>query len=877
MSDPQSIFWQLELQIPATKLRPPDTQDTIKRERLSEELLHEVLTKRLTLISAPVGSGKTTLVADWVTSVEHINVYWLSLDDSDNDIQIFLLVMIMSIFPTIDNELLQMIHQGQVSAQQVANLLVNHLDTISAIPLVLILDDLHVLTDTDIFDFLDYFIDYMPSHVHIIATTRYDPPLALPKLRTHNELAEFRLDSLRFDYAEVDFMLNGLLNLEISNTLIKQMVDRTEGWIAGIRLLSLSLSKIDVSKRQKYIENLEEHDRYVFELLAEEVLFQQPNETRTFLLQTAILNELTSELCNAITGQSDSSLRLQELHRNNLFLVAIGKDIYVYHTLFRNFLLEQLRHYQAHHISDLHRLAAKAHSTPAQKIHHYLKAQEWTKAIKLIGTHGRRLMEHSNRDIVVRWLEALPDDYYSEDGWIIYLRGMVAYHRGDFPLTMQRMQEAEAWFQENENSEGMFESIIMQNATADDEHDFDYQMSFANRMEPHITTAGQRLVSKLHIAWVNLYFARRVEAAEHFYEILDLLEQTPEKIGFLGFQLGAPMVIVFDNLSYLRTRVQYIIDTFNLETHVFHAAAQALFANIAFWQGDIVQAKVELNTSIAIWSKLGGINKIHKQFLQHIQLAIAFAEGDNQNIEQLTLEYRNNPPGQSNFAVMRARWAWLQGDKAESRHILDHFAHFDKLGNSTVGKPYRMCIEALQALDEGRFEVIEHQLIEIGQHQWNNYSFYSTFVLDLRVTLAYCYLQIGLQQEALITVKQLLRDHATWNVPGRLAQEGGFIDPLLELAIKHNLYLDFIHQVQAIRHASQEILPIEIAETGETLTIREVEVLQMIIDGASNQQIADTCIISIPTVKTHVSHILQKLNVSSRTQAAAKANDLRLF
>lgn len=877
MSDIQSGLWQINLQVPVTKLRPPDTQDTIKREKLSEHLGHQVLAHRLTLISAPAGSGKTTLAVDFVQSNPDLQIRWLSLDEDDNDVQSFLHVLVLAIFPNIEKDLLQMIYQGQISSQQVANLLINRLDSTSDIPIVVVLDDLHVLTNTSINEFLDYFVDYIPQHVHILVTTRYDPNISLAKLRARNELAEFRLNDLRFDNRDVDSMINGLLNLEISDSLIEQMVERTEGWVAGIRLLSLSLSKIDIIDRQQYIENLEQHDRYVFDLLAEEVLFQQSEDVRLFLLQTSILDDLRPELCDVVTQVTDSALKLAELHRNNLFVVAVGKGNYSYHALFRDFLREQLRRYHAQQLPELHQRAAKAHPIPARKIHHYLLAEAWTEAIPLIATYGRKLIEYSNRNIVAYWLEALPQEYHDKNGWILYLKGMISYHRGDYPQTIHYMEHAEAWFKEAQDSIGIFESIVMQSAAVDDEYDFDSQMSFAYRMEPHIKTTGQRLISKLYLAWTNLYHARSTEASQYFYEALELLVETPEKLGFIGLQLGVQIILVFDNLATLQSQIQHIIDTFDLDIHIFNATARTIFATIAFWQGNIAQARDELNMSLSIWEKLGGINQIHKEFHAHLLVSMAWAIDDHQSIEQLTRAYRNNLPGQSNLAMIRARWSWLQGDKAETRYILDHFRPLDELTKSTTGRPYRLSIEALLALDDGKFEVIEPMLIEYAQHQQHNYTFQSTFVLDLRVTLAFCYLQLGLKTEALETIRSIMSEYEKMNVPGRLAQESGFIDPLMAFAIDNHLYVDFARQVQSIRQSTKELTPITIKETGETLTVREVEILQMLMEGASNRAIADTCVISIPTVKTHVSRILQKLNVSSRTHAAAKAHELRLF
>ncbi|MCA9885696.1 MAG: response regulator transcription factor [Anaerolineae bacterium] len=200
-----------------------------------------------------------------------------------------------------------------------------------------------------------------------------------------------------------------------------------------------------------------------------------------------------------------------------------------------------------------------------------------------------------------------------------------------------------------------------------------------------------------------------------------------------------------------------------------------------------------------------------------------------------------------------------------------------ELESSNLASAYRICIESLCALDAGTFEQLEPQLLHHVQRQRDERSFYSRYVLDLRVTLAYCYLNIGLQDDALDVIRDLMNDYTPQAVPGRLAQEGEYIVPLMELAISHQIYPEFAESVLALLRPNHKPQPLFVSETGETLTVREVEILRLLIEGASNQQIADTCVISIPTVKTHVSRILQKLAVSSRTQAVAKAHELRLL
>ncbi|MCA9331134.1 hypothetical protein KC957_03720, partial [Candidatus Saccharibacteria bacterium] len=381
---PDSIIKQVRSQIPVTKLRPPSTQETIVRDSLISQLREGLDSHRLLLLSAPAGSGKTTLAADFVRTAEECTIRWLTLDAGDNDTTIFLLAFVVAIGLQPDTGILDSIMQGHMASRQVANVLINMLDMDNDQPFVLVLDDLHLVTNTEIYEFLDYFIDHVPTHFHLLITTRYDPPLSLTRWRTRGELMEIRLNHLRFQRAEVSVFLNQVLQLNIPDELIGQMVDRTEGWIAGLRLLAFSLERVDAAQREQYITNLAERDRYVFDLLAEEVLSQQPEAMQKFLLQTAILDALTPQLCIAVTQQPDAADKLRELHRHNLFLVSLGDGTYRYHALFQNFLQTFLKYDQPTLLKTLHLRAADSHSMPYRKIHHYLAAEAWEPAIALV-------------------------------------------------------------------------------------------------------------------------------------------------------------------------------------------------------------------------------------------------------------------------------------------------------------------------------------------------------------------------------------------------------------------------------------------------------------------------------------------------------------
>lgn len=283
-------------------------------------------------------------------------------------------------------------------------------------PFVLVLDDLHLVSEPAVYTALDYLLERLPPQMHLMAATRHDPPLALARLRGRGALAELRLPDLRFTLDEAAAFLN-TQRLGLSPEDLASLHSRTEGWAVGLRLLADSLNRIPTrSGRSAFITYLAQTDRYVFDFLADEVLSRQSSAVRTFLLETSILPELTPALCQAVTGRADALAILEDLYRRNLFLVAVDdgrwttddgpqttdlirrpssmvrrlssvvhRPIYRYHALFAEFLRRRLTQEMPERLVELHARAAQAETVPARAIAHYLAAQLWEPAAQAMG------------------------------------------------------------------------------------------------------------------------------------------------------------------------------------------------------------------------------------------------------------------------------------------------------------------------------------------------------------------------------------------------------------------------------------------------------------------------------------------------------------
>jgi LuxR family maltose regulon positive regulatory protein len=377
----------------ATKLYIPRARpDFVRRARLLERL-DEGLTRKLTLISAPAGFGKTTVVSTWIDGLrdrhgEH--VAWLSLDPADQEPARFLSYLVAAL-QTVAPAVGQGVSAALQSPQPppVESMLTALLNELAPLPhdLILVLDDYHVVDAQAIDQALTFVLEHMPPHMHLVITTREDPDLPLPRLRVRDQLVEVRAADLRFSPAEASDFFRTVIRVDLTPEDVAVLEARTEGWIAGLQLAALSMrGRADVSD---FIQAFAGENRYVVDYLVEEVLQRQPESVRTFLLQTSILTRLTGPLCDAVTGQTDSGAQLESLERNNLFVIPLddARRWYRYHHLFADVLQAHLLEEQHELTPVLHGRASDwyaAHGDPAAAIEHALAAADHSRAATLL-------------------------------------------------------------------------------------------------------------------------------------------------------------------------------------------------------------------------------------------------------------------------------------------------------------------------------------------------------------------------------------------------------------------------------------------------------------------------------------------------------------
>lgn len=401
------------LSIVTTKmLIPGHSGDIVARQRLEEKLDGNIKHK-LTTVTAPSGYGKTTLVANWATRSSE-TVLWVSLDLGDNDMMRFwhnIIASVQTLINGFSESILKLMHSFLSPPIEVC--IAQMAEEFNALKqeIVIVLDDFHVIDNVSIHRTLTSWIDYLPQHIHLILISRSEPALPLSRLRARGQLLEISMTDLQFQFDEIEVLCNRHLRLGLSLPEIVMLMERTEGWVIGMKLAALTLQ--NQSDSVSFIDSVRGSHRYIMDFLAEEVLLRQAEHIQAFLLQTSISERITGALCDRLTGRSDGSELLLQLEKSNLFIVALDQERkwYRYHHLFADFLRNRLFRSGEERVNSLHRRAAawlQEQGSDAEAIVHWLAANSFAEASELIGKAAPYMLQKGEWTTLNGWLSSFP-------------------------------------------------------------------------------------------------------------------------------------------------------------------------------------------------------------------------------------------------------------------------------------------------------------------------------------------------------------------------------------------------------------------------------------------------------------------------------------
>ena len=420
----------------ASKLVAPASRAELIRRADLLSLLQGSLQFKLCLVEAPAGSGKTTLLAQWRAVAGGGRVAWVSLDEGDNDptrFWAYVVAALRTVEPGVGADALEALRRPSADLYRVVLPgLLNELSRIGS-PLVLVLDDHHLIANPTCHQSLTFFLDHLPTVVHLVLATRVEPPLPLARMRARGELAELRVADLQFTGEEALALLNGSMGLQLADDDVARLMERTEGWPAGLYLAGLSLhGRQDMSA---FIAAFQGDNRHVADYLSAEVLERQPKKVREFLLRTSVLKRLCGPLCDAVLEAEGSAGLLAELERSNLFLVPLDdrRGWYRYHHLFAQLVRLELASREPGLLATLHRRAAAWHRQAGdldEAIGHASAAGDFTEAAALIAGHWLSYWRRGQRATVARWLDGLPDEAIMANPPVAYVTAWIRGYSG---------------------------------------------------------------------------------------------------------------------------------------------------------------------------------------------------------------------------------------------------------------------------------------------------------------------------------------------------------------------------------------------------------------------------------------------------------------
>jgi LuxR family maltose regulon positive regulatory protein len=881
--------------------------EIVARSQLVQQL-NAGLLRTATLISAPAGFGKTTLLREWITD-QDLEVAWFSIDQGDNDpirFWAYVVAALQCIEPDLGEHIFAALQTPQPpSIDSLLADLINEISSNSGIhpdappgrKLVLVLDDYHLINNPAVQDSLFFFLENLPPRVHLVISSRADPPWPLARLRARQNLLELRADDLRFTSQEVAIFLNQVMNLNITTQDIAALEKRTEGWIVGLQMAALSMQ--NRSDIPSFIQAFTGTHRFILDYLLEEVLEQQPLVIQAFLLKTALLDQLTAPLCDFVLGHDDSQHILLQLEKTNLFLVPLDdqRQWFRYHHLFSELLQNQLQLSYPQEVPRLHQKASQwfeAQGYVDQTVAHAFAAQDNQRVAQLCEKFGESMLQQNRHSLLSAWIEVLPQELVYQRPWLCVYQSWTRHWAG----IRERGEEC------LENAERMLIS--------------DDSLSQAERDK----LAGSIATVHAHYALVNERLPQAIEQASKALRLLPKSDYytagtagvalggaywgqgdiTRAEEAFMecaatalkgGFAFRASSALCYAGMQQVKqAQLKVAEQTFHKAVSLAKLPGGRLSPDCGFplaklseltleWN-DLDQARTLAADGLKLCRQLGHVDLIAEACIAVARVQIASQDFSGvrttlQELESLSLLTKLDPwvlgwfdecrvrlwlaVGEIEQAVYWAASSELQVDDPFSFHYDLHHINLARIMTAQVvqhqaGADPAECLRLLARLQAATDQMgwIHHKI--------------QVLVLQALVLQA-----SQDQQGALKTLGAALA----------LAQPDGYIRTFTSEGANMQRLLSSLPAQGASRRYATSLLGAFQADPSrqgltliEPLSPREIEVLSMLTTSLSVTEIAEELVISVNTARSHIKSIYSKLGVNRRLDAIEMAKELHL-
>jgi ATP/maltotriose-dependent transcriptional regulator MalT len=863
--------------------------ERVLRARLVE-LLNDGLQRKLTLVSAPAGFGKTTLLAQWIEQ-SPCCVTWLSLDEGDNDPLRFWLYLIEGV-SRFNSEIAQsalalLRSERPPPVEAVLMTLMNNLANSSSDDFAIVLSDYHVIKARAIHEGMAFLLQYLPPRVHLVIATRADPPLPIARLRAHGHLVEIRAADLRFTREEATAFLNQAVGSNLTPEQIATLHSRTEGWIVGLELAALSMK--GRGDLPVFLQSFSGNHSFVVDYLTEEVLRRQPERVQDFLLQTSILDRLSAPLCDAITQRNDGREMLEKLEREGLFIEPLDsrREWYRYHRLFADVLQTFLRNLQADQVPILNRRASQWFEREGQSqeaIQHALAVRDYERVADLIEKNASSMMRPDGHAGMTLSLEALPEEILQRRPMLSYLYAWTQITLGRLEAYQRPLQLAESAWRESGNHAKLGEALGIRASVAVLQGDAGRTVELAQKSLALLpaTDSSRRGESMLALG-AGYVQAGDVASAEKTLLEASTLCQSGESLAaqLYAMNLITDLRMIQGNLNEASALNDQVIQQAGERPHLQKATAYIWRGNLLRERNDLDAARrhMLLGTSMGeqIWQgwTMSWANADFARVLWSLgETEAAFTR---LNRAETAGRNRGNRMNELRIQALRARF-WLSA----SGNGLD--------AASEWGRRFLQQEAALSF--EREFEWLTYARVLIAQAKPTGaQSFLAPLfqsdetagrrhnMIEILVLQALAEQELGNVDKALDTLERAVSLAEPEGFARIFIDEGKPMGDLLRQMALHTSHVSYVVKLATAltEAAPSRLSPFANQSPAELLSIREQEVLRLMALGLTNQDIAEQLVVVVGTVKGHINNILRKLDAKNRIDAVSKARQLKLL